>query len=125
MLANEKLAEMVAELKTRRPDIYLKCEFDNMKTSDEVQRRKIKSLEEENKELKEQQEKKNSGRKYISRKNDPRITVHSSEDRKEYNRQVMYLKNHPDCQYIAPRKWTKKKTNRKSESASKDQSEED
>jgi len=91
MLVNEKLAEMVAELKK------------------------------ENQELKQGQ--KPAPSKYNSRKNDPRITVHSCEDRKEYNRQVMYLNKHPDCQYIAPRRWTKK--NRKSESASKDQSEGD
>ena len=49
----KKLEEQIEVLKTRRPDIYLKSEFDNMKTRDEVQRRKIKSLEEENKELRE------------------------------------------------------------------------
>jgi hypothetical protein len=60
MLANEKLAEMVAQLKTRGPDIWKKgivgvekSEFDNMKTRVEVQTRKIKSLEEENKKLEE------------------------------------------------------------------------
>ena len=60
MLANERLAEKVAELKTRGPDIWKKgivgvekSEFDNMKTRVEVQTRKIKSLEEENKVLKQ------------------------------------------------------------------------
>ena len=105
MLANERLAEMVAELKTRGPDIWKKgivgvekSEFDNMKTRVEVQTRKIKSLEEENCKLKER------GKSH----KDKRITVRSCDDRAEYNRQVMYIKSNPECKFIPERKWTKK-----------------
>ena len=105
MLANERLAEMVAELKTRGPDIWKKgivgvekSEFDNMKTRVEVQTRKIKSLEEENCKLKER------GKCH----KDKRITVRSCDDRAEYNRQVMYIKSNPECKFIPERKWTKK-----------------
>lgn len=58
MLANERLAEMVAELKTRGPDIWKKgivgvekSEFDNMKTRLEL----FERIKEENKKLKEEQ----------------------------------------------------------------------
>ena len=105
MLANERLAEEVAQLKTRGPDIWKKgivgvekYEFDNMKTRVEVQTRKIKSLEEENKKLKEK------GKCH----KDKRITARSCDDRAEYNRQVMYLKSNPECEFIPERKWTKK-----------------
>ena len=47
----EDLKEQVAVLKTRRPDIYLKSEFDNMKTRLEV----FERIKEENKKLKEEQ----------------------------------------------------------------------
>jgi len=104
----KKLEAQVAVLKTCRPDIYLKCEFDNMKTRLEVRERikeENKQLKEENCKLKEENLKlKERGKSH----KDKRITVRSCDDRAEYNRQVMYLKAYPDCQYIAPRKWTKK-----------------
>jgi len=101
----EDLKEQVAQLKTRGPDIWKKgivgvekYEFDNMKTRVEVQTRKIKRLEEENKKLKEK------GKCH----KDKRITARSCDDRAEYNRQVMYLKSNPECEFIPERKWTKK-----------------
>lgn len=126
MLANERLAEMVAELKTRGPDIWKKgivgvekSEFDNMKTRVEVQTRKIKSLEEENKVLKQNAKNHSDVVDYWRNENkklkekgkchkDKRITVRSCDDRAEYNRQVMYIKSNPECKFIPERKWTKK-----------------
>jgi len=128
MLANERLAEEVAELKckydaerlARAPRLWdelkeenkkLKEEkFDNM---EELAKRdgmclvdihifdKLIAQEEENKELKEQLDARH-------RHKDPRITVRSCDDRAEYNRQVMYLKSNPDCERIPPRKWSRK-----------------
>ena len=48
---------------------------------------------------------KKSGTGYDGAKHiDPRITVRSAEDRVEYRRQTSYLRNHPDCVEIPPRK---------------------
>ena len=35
---------------------------------------------------------------------DTRITVSKREDRTEYNRQRMYIKNHPDCESVPPKR---------------------
>ena len=35
---------------------------------------------------------------------DPRVTVLYTEDKKEYNRQVNYIKLHPDCEFVIARK---------------------
>jgi hypothetical protein len=85
MLANERLAEMVAVLKQ------------NAKNHSDV----VDYWRNENKKLKEQLDARH-------RHKDPRITVRSCDDRAEYNRQVMYLNSNPDCESIPPRKWSKK-----------------
>ena len=36
---------------------------------------------------------------------DTRITVSYREDPTEYNRQYAYIKNHPDCESVPPRKF--------------------
>ena len=90
MLANERLAEMVAELK---------CKYDAERLARAP--RLWDELKEENKKLKEQLDARH-------RHKDPRITVRSCDDRAEYNRQVMYLNSNPDCEKIPPRKWSKK-----------------
>ena len=35
---------------------------------------------------------------------DPRVTVLYTEDKKEYNRQLNYIKNNPDCESVIPKK---------------------
>ena len=119
----KKLEAQVAVLKTCRPDIYLKCEFDNMKTRLEVRERikeENKKLKEENQVLKQNAKNHSDVVDYWSNENeklkeekgkfhkDKRITVRSCDDRAEYNRQVMFLKSNPECKFIPERKWTKK-----------------